>query len=442
MLTRPWLTSMLVGLLAANGLWAQSANLTEAALKDCCVRNELTMELTGTIKVKQNNKDVAFPHQAQARHVFLERFLDVNGSVADKVARYYLTAESVIRFNNDEPARRTLRPACSLMMAQTIKDQVVSYTAKEMLTREEMELTDHFNTMAVSGLLPGKEIDAGIPWKLPNHVVQALCNLTKLTDHSVEGSLVSVKGSIAHGKVVGVAQGIDIGALVSMTINAQFDYDLTQKRIVSLEWSQKDDRKQDPISPAINADVTIKLKRTPIDLPEDKLGTFALVPFPASRTPPSDVTNIRHVDEKKRFLLTYARDWHVTSPDNNLQLVMRLMEQGEFIAQVTISPWKKTDLKKIMPLEEFADLMAQTPGWVIDKVSEREEIKERAKTHHKVYRVMASGELDGIKTWQYFYLVVGTQGEQLVVTFSVTPQQVPRIGTRDLELIRDLAFPE
>src|SRR6059058_2682614 len=101
MLTRPWLTSMLVGLLAANGLSAQNANLTEAPLKDCCVRNELTMELTGTIKVKQNNKEVSFPHQAQARHIFLERFLEVNGPVADKVARYYQSAESAIRFNND-----------------------------------------------------------------------------------------------------------------------------------------------------------------------------------------------------------------------------------------------------------------------------------------------------------------------------------------------------
>src|SRR5437868_479166 len=111
MIARSWLTSMLVGLLAVHGAWAQNVNLTEGPLKDCCVRNELSMDLTGKITIKQNGKDVSFPHRAQANHVYLERLLEINGPVADKAARYYLSAESVIRFNNDAPAKRTLRPA-------------------------------------------------------------------------------------------------------------------------------------------------------------------------------------------------------------------------------------------------------------------------------------------------------------------------------------------
>ena len=43
---------------------------------------------------------------------------------------------------------------------------------------------------------------------------------------------------------------------------------------------------------------------------------------------------------------------------------------------------------------------------------------------------------------QYFYLIVSPRGEQMIVTFSIVPQQVQRFSGRDVELVRELAFPE
>src|SRR5437588_64795 len=93
MLSRRWLAGVLVGLLTANTLPAQGVNLTEAPLGQRCVRNELTMDFDGKITVKKNGKDVAYPHKADAKHVFMERYLDATGTVADRAVRIYETAE-------------------------------------------------------------------------------------------------------------------------------------------------------------------------------------------------------------------------------------------------------------------------------------------------------------------------------------------------------------
>ena len=430
--------ALLLGVTSAR---AQEVNLSEAPLENRCVRNELTMELDGKINTKQDGKDVSYPHKAQAKHVFMERFLETKDPLTAKVARFYTTADSTIIFNNNASAKRSLRDERRFLIAQRIKGQIVSFSPKGPLTREEMELTEHLDTMTIASLLPGKTIDVGKTWAISNAAVLALCELDGVTEQNLEGKLESLKDNLALVKITGKANGINLGAQVEMDITARLEFDTKLQRIVALEWKEADKRQQGPITPALIADVTIKLTRTPIEEPE-QLNNIALVKIPSTATPPSELTNIHFQDPKKRFEMKHARDWHVTSPEDSPQLVMRNIERGDFIGQVTFTSWKKTDPKNVMSLEKFAEDMSKMPGWTEDKEISREKLKDTPKGQHTVYRVAASGELDGVRTIQYYFLIVSPQGEQLIATFSIVPQQVPRLASRDLELVREIAFPE
>ena len=92
MLIWHYTATALASLLFANALLAQGVALTEAPLAQTCVRNELTLELDGKQTVKQNGKDIVYPVKVAARHEFMERYLEINGPVVDKAARYYLGA--------------------------------------------------------------------------------------------------------------------------------------------------------------------------------------------------------------------------------------------------------------------------------------------------------------------------------------------------------------
>jgi hypothetical protein len=224
-----------------------------------------------------------------------------------------------------------------------------------------------------------------------------------------------------------------------MLINAKLEFDVKTQRIVFLEWKETDDRQQGPVSPAMSAEIKIQLTRAEIEEPKE-LTKFALVPVPTSETPPANLTSLHHVDGKNRFEVTHARNWHVVSPEDSPQFVLRQIERGEFIAQATFTTWKKAD--KAMKHDEFAALVAKTPNWVEDKEIERKEIPNPTNGNQKIYRVAASGELAGVRTVQYYYLVAGPRGDQLIVTFSVVPQHVQRLGARDLEMVREIAFPD
>ena len=54
------------------------------------------------------------------------------------------------------------------------------------------------------------------------------------------------------------------------------------------------------------------------------------------------------------------------------------------------------------------------------------------------YRITARGELDGTKVTQNFYLIANTAGDQMIVTFTMKPTNLARLGTKDLAIVNAL----
>jgi hypothetical protein len=46
-----------------------------------------------------------------------------------------------------------------------------------------------------------------------------------------------------------------------------------------------------------------------------------------------------------------------------------------------------------------------------------------------------------VRAVQYVYLVAGPGGDQAVLTFTMTPAQTRKLGSRDLEFVRGLLLP-
>jgi hypothetical protein len=436
MTTSRLLISIVIALCAAGAARAQSVDLVEGPLADRCFRIEMTLELKGKITVQQDGETVSFPHEAEARHVYLERVMQASGGVIDKAARHYHKAEAAIAFNK-QTSRRTLRPERVAMVAYRTKDQMHVYSPKGTLFREEKELTEHFDSLFVPGLVPAKTVKVGESWRLATPVAMALCDLEGVTDHDLTCKLEEIKGTAAVVTIAGTVSGIAQGAQVKMLVDAHYEFDTKEERVVAVTWKQSEQRQQGPISPAMSADVTIQLKRSAIAEPVE-LSEFALVPSQVE--PTTELLQLHYRDGKGRYEMRHSRDWHVVSPESSAQLVLRLMDRGDFIAQATITPWQKSDPKAIVTLEQFYELMKTSPGWQEEEVLEKNELKEPR--GHAVYRVTASGTLNEAKAVQSYYLLVSPQGEQLIVTFAIVPNQMQKLEARDFELVRGIVFPK
>jgi hypothetical protein len=433
------LASVVITLVPVGAGQAQTYELAETPKVGDCLKFDLAMKLTGEMRVTRDGKPLPLKMEATAAHVFPERILAVgpNGLI-QKAARVYETARASITTGSDR-SERTLRPERRLVVAQQAKGQGLVYCPAGPLTHQELELTsEHFDTLSLAGLLPGKAVQVGETWKVPNEVAQVLCSFEGLTSQDLVCKLEEVKDKSARVTVTGTANGIDLGALAKLTIQGTYQFDLEAKCLVALEWKQKDERGQGPASPATTVETTTTMKRAVIERPAS-LSDVALISVPDGLEPPAGMTLLTyHHDGKPGFDLAYSREWQLVGQTRD-KAILRLMDRGDFVAQATLTPWESAKEGEHMTPQAFREAMAKTPGWEQGDVVQEGEIP--AEKGRWIYRVSAPGLMDGIKVVQNFFLIAGPGGEQIVVAFTMTPSQAEKLGTCDLALISGLTIP-
>ena len=443
MVTWRTLGSLVVVLAVTGSVQAQTYKLAEAPLPGCYFEVHLAMDLDGTMRVQKMEKEAPVPvtlkQRASARHEYAERVLNAHEhGPACRTVRVYKVAQAAITVGDDR-SERTLRPECaSLIVAHRLDDyQLVTYCPRDkvQLTREELELTQHFDTLALPGLLPGKEVRTDETWTVPNAMVQTLCHFDGLTSQDFEGRLEQVKDNVALISVKGTASGIDTGASVKALVSATCEFDLKSRRLTSVKWQESDERDQGPASPALTFAMTVTLTRSQTE-PVEELNDLHMVPVPFG-LPTEAMTALSYTDRGKRFAMVYARDWQLVAHTNSF-VVMRLLDRGDFVAQATITPLQQAAAGKYLTDDEFKELINATPGWVAEAEAKVEEIT--SSSGYTIRRLATQGQLDGLKATQYCYLVASPQGEQVVVAFTMTPAQVQTLNTRDLALVRGFTF--
>lgn len=435
------LAILFVVLAAARPGLAQTYPLCETLQAGDCCQLKLAMKLTGEWRVQREDKTVPVAIQASATHEFPERILNVgNDGVPIKAARYYHQAQAVIKTGDGTPAARTIRPEHRLIVAQRAKDQSITYSPDGSLTRDELETLEHFDTLALVGVLPGKAVKVGEIWKLSSAVAQGLCSFDATIDHQLTCKLEEVHDDEARLSVSGTASGINLGASVKLTVDARCVYDLKQQRLVLVTWRQKDVRDQGPASPATTMDATWTVQRTFLTEMPKEVHEFKLAKVPEGvEPPPAAFLQLAHQDGKGRFQLNYERDWQLAGQTDD-HLILRLLDRGDWVAQATITAWTKAEAGKHLSADEFKESIADTPGWEPEEIRDDGEV--RSPKGNWVYRVSALGEMDGLKVLQNFYLVAGPEGDQVVVTVTMREAQAQKLGNSDSKLVDGLDFPK
>ncbi len=404
-----------------------------------CFHVELTLKLDGKMNFARGEKKTTLPLRASAQHVFPERVLAVaKDGTAEKVVRSYETAKATIEVGKHS-SERTLRSERRLFVAQWQNDQPTAYSPGGPLYRTELDLcSEHFDTLHLVALLPGKEVKVGDSWKVLPSTVQALCHLEGVAEHAVTGKLETVTGKLALIHISGTTKGVDLGSLVKVTIDASAEFDLEAKRLVKLTWKQKEEREVGPVNPDSTAEATTTLTRTPVKVPA-ALKDVNLTDIPEKLEVPEQLLQLDYSHPKGEYDLLYTRDWTIVS-ETEQHLVLRLVDRGDFVAQARITPWTKAKPGKTMTMGEFERVTEDFEGWTADKTLQAGEVP--GEKDRKFYRLSQSGKLDGVDVIQNFFLLAHEDGRQVIVTVTLTPKQAERLGTRDLTLAGSIDFPK
>lgn len=438
MLPRRTSIAFVLGLVAVPA-WADGVLIMETPHEGECFRITTETQVTGSLKVTRDGKPAAVKINAKNEHMFFERVLSADKAVVRKAARFYQTAATNATVDGDR-VQRTLPADHRLIVAQRTGDSLFCYSPQGPLTRADLEVvSEHFETLHLTGLLPGKEVAVGESWKLDSLVAQSLCLFDGLISHDLTAKLKEVAAGVAIISLDGTAKGIENGAIANLTVSAAVRFDTATKHIVGVEWKQKDVRDQGPATPGAELEITTSLKREPLAAPPVELADTVVTAILTPDDPPATMKHLLHRDPKGRYRLLHAREWHVVG-QTDYHLIMRYLDRGDFVAQATITPWENAGAGKHLSPAEFEKLTQGGANWKVEQVTDRTEVP--TDSDRWVYRVSARGELDGSPVVQNFYIVANANGDQIILTFTMRPAAASRIGTRDLELVNAIDFPK
>ncbi len=424
--------------MTATSAPAQSVRLGEVLQPGEYHRYELELTVTGKLKIDRDGKPDSLALKAEASHRFVERIeaTDARGG-AGKVIRHYEKAKSNSVVAGEKSARE-LAIDRRLTFAGRTESGTLHYSPLGPLFREELELiAEHFDTLVLAGLLPNKELKPGETWAVASEAAQHACQFEGITKNELAGTLISVEAGIAKFTIAGTAEGVEVGAATKTTVKASGTFDIKAGRIAELNWAQSDERAQGPASPAAEVTASVSLKRAILSEEPKELAPAIREKVPAGKVP-AELTLLRYADADGKYGFTYPREWVIVGRTDE-HLVIRLVEKSEFIAQVTLSSWKKMEPGQHATAEEFKQSFAKLPGWEPADTLEDGAIK--APAGHWLYKVAAKGKQDGAEVLQTFYLLAGPNGDQIAVSVLASPDKGGKTGAREGQLLGAIVFP-
>ena len=433
-----FLWSLIAVLIFGTGtLFAQKVLLGETVKTGECFQYELGLTLSGKMKIDREGKQQELTVRGQANHTFTDRIETTNTSgAAGKVYRHYTEAKSAHTVGGDG-SKRELNKEHRLIGVVRSDRATVHFSPTGPLTREELELVaQHFDTLAITGLLPGTELAVGGTWAVSSEAIQQACLFDGLIKHDVKGMLTSIKDGVATWTLAGTAEGLDTGATARVTIKATGTFDVATTRITSLEWEQSDDRDLGPASPAMEVQAKISLKRTALSKEPAELNADVRGKLPGDKIPEA-LLKLQLDDAGNEFVLNYSRDWSVIGKAST-HTVLRLLQAGDFVGQATITNWSRAGKGEHSKATDFIAAINKTPGWEpLEVISDGE---QKAAPGTWVHRYSVKGKRDGATVVQTFNFIAGPGGQQLLVTYLSSPEKVAELAKREQEFIDGLTF--
>jgi len=416
-----------------------TVNLAEVRKLNDLSRVTALLEVDGHLKLKADSTSVKqLPLNVTGKFRYDERLLEwapepPAGSGA-RAVRHYERAEANFTINRRE--RQASLPADKrLIIVQRGDGPVLTVSPTGPLTREQLELLDiPGNSLALGQLLPGKEVAKDKQWEIDENALLGLLGWDAVGQCDVKGTLTQIDGDMATIEFDGTANGSVAGVAAKVELKAKSLFDSQRQRIVWLGIALREDRDSGPAQPGFRVTARLKMKVAPLDASEMLADEF-LADLPMTVDEGSRLLQFESHHAGCR-LLTDRRWWVVLDSRNST--VLRLIDEGEHVAQCNITAMPDLEPGKHVPLEEFqADVQK-----ALDKNFGQFVQASQSRTDEglRVLRVSAAGTVSDVGVHWIYYLISNEKGRRTVFVFTMQEKLVERFAATDHAVMSSFEF--
>lgn len=403
---------------------------TDAKVGDSWVVS-IDMKLTGNLKKKEFEREESIPLTAIANHAFEERVfqIDKNGTPS-AMARFYSDAKAEITLQGTKMAR-VMRKDRKFLIAMEQDLHTVCYSPQGPMTRTEVDLSEHFDVLALYGVLPTKSVAVNDPWDIAIPTAQRMLGLDAVIDSKLKATLVKVEQNHALVAVEGGVTGISKGSQTRHEIKGSLTYALQSKRFTGVNWKVSESKEQGPMGPgtALEIDIVAKWNNQPHQQLTEGLLSMA------KANPDAGQLLVEHNDGNNRYSFLLDRSWGVVMETKD-ETVLRLLDKGELIGQLNVSTVKNTATGKHPTLDEMEKLITTAPGFELEKVLDKAE--PATQPGYWMGKVAAVGKASQIPLQMSLYCVQGPGPEPFLFNFTMEIEHANRFNTRDQAIMKSI----
>jgi len=354
-------------------------------------------------------------------------------------ARLYDKAVAVIKIEK-ESIKPSLPPDRSLLVVESDVPAITIFSPHGPLTGEQLDLVDFLgNTLLYDHLLPDDPVAPEASWELPQPVVAGLLEMDAIEKSDVECTLTEVTETLARFQIAGTAEGIHDGARTEVELRGKYRLDRHRQRIDWLALLMKEHRQFGPVAAGLDVVVRLQVVIKPKVACED-LADAKLAGLPLEST--SELRNLVLRPDDGRWQLIRDRRWQDVSSMGQSRTVvpLRLVDEGQFVAQCNLSQLPDESKKKPVTLEAYQADVERALG---DQLEEFIEAGQSASSEdYRIYRVSARGKVEDRPVRWIHYLITERTGRQAALAFMIEGDMIERFDNADRDLLAGFRFLE
>jgi hypothetical protein len=417
---------------------AEQFTLAPPAAQSGVENVEIHFSVSGTAEFAvQKGQSLTHPLSAEATLKYRERALPGAGRDARalRALRFYDAIDAKIRVA-DHVTNPQLADNRRLLVAEGRSEGVLFYSPQGPLTAIELELLRApGDSLALLSLLPPKPVAVGEKWSPPTWAGQMLTDTEAVAKSDLSCTLESVTDGQAKVKFDGTLEGATAGSSGKIEVHGFLLYDIKAQQVTRAEMQQSEDRTIGPVSPGLKVKATSVVTRTPAT---SDAGVTKEAAAAVPLEPPAALTQLEF-RTPWNVEFRHDREWHVFQQTDQIA-VLRLMDQGDFVAQCNLAPVRAANRGEHVPEKQFQTDIRTSLGTRLKTIDKAETLPTG--DDRFLYRVIASGESNKVPiTWIYF-LCAAPSGLQTSFVFSVETSLREKLGGRDLEMLKSLRFVE
>ena len=397
---------------------------------------ELSLQVQGHLTLVQQEGKARVPLAVSASQSY-EQYHLVRRGVPSSLCLYE-KAEAVVTIDGQRVPQHLPRER-NLVAVQTLKDRVVLFRPRGVLTRDELDLLDvPGHPHALQHLLRGHtgrwEPDAS--WRPQADRLAMLLGLDAVGGSNVRarvrsidrelGRLTVVLSGQVDGAIHGVATQIDLKATLRATWP---DLEPTE-----LKMTLKEKRATSHVGPGLDVEATVQLTRRRLPRPVKLAGHLDRLPREAADP---FALRLELIQPELGIRLEHDRRWHVVHVGEQ-GLVMRLLDRGELLAQCNIG---RAPTEKNTPFAAAAwrERIAESLGEHFLRWSQPPRTL-KLKNGNRALHLRAEGEVEGLPiVWDY-WVIRSPGGHQATVLFTLEKKFQRRFGNADRLIVHTLRF--